>query len=388
MEPEYVTFGSHNAGNFRRHGPWYQLIVTGDAARTSSPSPTDCPHRRSSSPFAFISRVEECANDIHRGCSLKRDLFSAEASKYETVDLLAKGLCRRCVLFIASNLPLLLSRVFVDALHPNTLCTLYYMDCLRHHHTANFVLNQSTLWLGLLSNITRFVRVFEAGDRRIATRSKAIRSRAAEGATTFYEECNTLTNYLCLAIRSLSSWRRKHWAAVFESHFWRWLAFIANQLERRSWIESFDSGVTTILCFYIVAVHALYEMAKFPLSGYSKKFKVWIRRLKSIKKRQRTDANDRSGVLDLFLMLRMRETVDTAHRAFAAMGAEVDVLKWQRMQCQNGKCDRLRITHTLYKCKACRVARYCSSKCQKRDWATHKTLCRKMKRMARKEKTR
>ena len=33
----------------------------------------------------------------------------------------------------------------------------------------------------------------------------------------------------------------------------------------------------------------------------------------------------------------------------------------------------------LYKCKSCRVARYCSRKCQKIDWPKHKQLCKTVK---------
>ena len=55
-------------------------------------------------------------------------------------------------------------------------------------------------------------------------------------------------------------------------------------------------------------------------------------------------------------------------------------MKKREMNCMWYKCDnQAKDLVKLYKCKRCRVARYCSKSCQKRDWknGNHKELCDK-----------
>ena len=53
-------------------------------------------------------------------------------------------------------------------------------------------------------------------------------------------------------------------------------------------------------------------------------------------------------------------------------------LKWQDIQCQRGGCDVRRNEGQLKKCKACKVVRYCSRRCQKRAWNVHRAQCQEI----------
>eukprot|EP01083_Nonionella_stella_P176048 614896_1 len=52
-------------------------------------------------------------------------------------------------------------------------------------------------------------------------------------------------------------------------------------------------------------------------------------------------------------------------------------LKWYETECHNVSCDNRRFNvDKFYKCKQCRVARYCCRSCQKKDWnLNHKYVC-------------
>eukprot|EP01084_Bolivina_argentea_P202850 346511_1 len=61
-------------------------------------------------------------------------------------------------------------------------------------------------------------------------------------------------------------------------------------------------------------------------------------------------------------------------------------VRWRNMMCHNSKCaiQRKCTKHSkLYKCKSCRITRYCSKQCQKIDWNrnNHKKYCKKISRL-------
>ena len=75
--------------------------------------------------------------------------------------------------------------------------------------------------------------------------------------------------------------------------------------------------------------------------------------------------------------------VKKAHASFDKFAQKVHRMKWNDMQCQNSKCDKRRKdVDNFYKCKRCRVCRYCCSWCQKYDWKLyHKSMCKKLKKL-------
>ena len=75
------------------------------------------------------------------------------------------------------------------------------------------------------------------------------------------------------------------------------------------------------------------------------------------------------------------ESSDWADNIVRVQGIAWEMMK-QNMECLWRKCDKQAKdfeTGRLHKCKRCRVARYCSKSCQKRDWkyGYHKELCDK-----------
>lgn len=58
-------------------------------------------------------------------------------------------------------------------------------------------------------------------------------------------------------------------------------------------------------------------------------------------------------------------------------------IQWLDMRCQDRKCGNGRSSCKLRKCSSCKVVRYCSRRCQKRAWNSHKRQCLKLKSMRR-----
>jgi len=74
---------------------------------------------------------------------------------------------------------------------------------------------------------------------------------------------------------------------------------------------------------------------------------------------------------------------DCKERLEDKVHAEIDQLI-QKMEevdtlclCSRKKCDRRENSENQFEiCSRCRIARYCSKKCQKKDWKKHKRSCK------------
>ena len=71
---------------------------------------------------------------------------------------------------------------------------------------------------------------------------------------------------------------------------------------------------------------------------------------------------------------------DWCYRSVEKIVNRIGEIKWMQYICSNGKCRKTRNDCVLMKCDKCRVARYCSRRCQKYDWIkNHKQLCHKLR---------
>ena len=79
------------------------------------------------------------------------------------------------------------------------------------------------------------------------------------------------------------------------------------------------------------------------------------------------------------------------NKEYLGMGKKIWKEKWMNTKCGNIKCNNKRIDVRLYKCKRCKIIRYCSKHCQKVDWNRfgHKRDCgqlRKLSKYAKKDR--
>eukprot|EP01083_Nonionella_stella_P018578 51721_1 len=69
---------------------------------------------------------------------------------------------------------------------------------------------------------------------------------------------------------------------------------------------------------------------------------------------------------------------DWLHQKMNVFLEKTKAQKWKDIPCCNQYCQMNRNVSKLRKCSGCKLARYCSRKCQKRDWYGHKDICVKL----------
>ena len=89
-------------------------------------------------------------------------------------------------------------------------------------------------------------------------------------------------------------------------------------------------------------------------------------------------------VINVFVALNDDENARNLYKLFHGFSQKLHSVKWDDMQCHSDKCNVPRSNvNRLYKCESCRVARYCSKKCQIYDWTKcdHKLYCKQLTKM-------
>lgn len=67
--------------------------------------------------------------------------------------------------------------------------------------------------------------------------------------------------------------------------------------------------------------------------------------------------------------------VDACHAVSASAPGDTVALRFPNNGYELGSCAGCGATDGLRVCAGCRVRKYCGKKCQKTDWARHKTDC-------------
>lgn len=370
----------------------------------------DCGHHQYPSIPAFISDMIKLA-DAKRKCTDEKEEDRLQKLKHKLFD---DGICKECALYITVNMDRLLTdnkissvKVSsggkqVDTIHirqhdvheyvigANNVSLL--IPCMQYPQCHKVIFNQSNLW------ITHLFHEFNA----TVISLHFICNEVKEGK----RDCNShliaaafsnLAVFLFQMIRNLSDWKRQQWAMVLASkcescHLDQWLDFVGLQLESGCY-QKHQYGLQTMYCFLVLICCAVKQMNskwfhKMKTSGkYSRiliqfnaeKLRKWCRKLKRMK----------SQNLELsFMYLEHTVFVDNMHKIINQNIRTVAHAKWQDMQCQRRGCGHRRSCCTLRKCSSCKVARYCSRRCQKRSWNAHKSECYRLRSMRRQKSRR
>eukprot|EP01084_Bolivina_argentea_P038371 70940_1 len=381
-----------------------------------------CAHHKYVSTKSFISHIQRLVSQF-KYLNMKKEKGERVKIKsshiLDTIStLIEDGCCKQCCLEIILKIPQIMSTVkhhcrtdakkkyyitFVNCDNEYDLLILAkicFANCLQHLHIADLILNKSSLWIQLL-------KILEINLQTVETHCKynceLMKRHQLNDLELIYLQGAyvRLLSLLCQIIKNISLFKEYHWKCIVSDrckYIDSWLKFVQRQLDYSLFAEKeiVKCGYPCITgsCFVILICFAL----KY-IQTDTEKYKVIHKWFSDIRRNNifeyMMDGNmyiesKQYGLImrQQFIFLSDSEYVRTCLKLFHSLSREVYLEKWNGMQCQNMKCSRRRNVRKnakfkFKKCKLCRVARYCSKKCQKYDWnkQDHKLYCRKLKRL-------
>ena len=390
----------------------HALLVKGYGAEQSRIRDMDskCAHHKFGSSSAFIAHIQQLNRD-HRRCIENQNYRGQEQIGNVLHELFNVGFCKKCALFVSVHFrELMKNRRNVLHLSVGKMGTQYkvkttssfswdieeYLNgahnmcllipCMQYMQCNYFILNQSTLWTANLLNemYTMIFSLHRASAQIIDGEIDRERHLQLIG-----HAFRVLAIHLFQIIRNLSSWKQDHWLTLLTSkcdHYplEMFMEFVALQLEHELY-KQFQYGWETMYCMLMLiccAVHQMrmkwfkqYQWKIFRVYKYNvTKLRRWCRKLK---KKQWPKLESTLLVLS-FAYLDQKLCAENMYLMIREHLMEVRKLKWLDMQCQRGECSARRSSRSLRKCAGCQVVRYCSRKCQKREWKAHKPLCQRL----------
>eukprot|EP01084_Bolivina_argentea_P038370 70939_1 len=351
-----------------------------------------CAHHKYVSTKSFISHIQRLASQLKY--LIKKEKEKQGLHILDTINTLTgDGCCKQCcleiILTIAKMMPITDYITFVDCDNEYDLLILAkicFANCLQHLHIADLILNKSSLWIQLLKTLEISL---EAVETHCKYNCELMKHRQLNNSELICLQgvYSRLLFQLSQIIKNISLFKEYHWKCIVSDrckYIDSWLKFVQRQLDYSLFSEKevIKSGYPCISCFVILICFALkyiktdtekYEVICEWFSNLRGKIIVDCMRNANIKKELMMKQK--------FIFLSDSEYVRTCFKLFHSFSGEVYRQKWNAMQCQNMKCNRIRKNEKFKKCKLCRVARYCSKKCQKYNWnkQNHKLHCRKLK---------
>eukprot|EP01084_Bolivina_argentea_P256796 432506_1 len=328
----------------------------------------------------------------------------------------ASALCKQCSLYNATNfiqfanwnkqigsVPSGTVKIikYSPLLANSSLFIIMFMTyILQYQPTARIVFNYSNLWIIYMQYIiiSMHTVTLQHNEELNHVYHKS-RHENIDYAALFYHFNQVFRNIKLLKLY--------HWKGyIYSVFFQNWLEFVHTHLKSGLYLKYYQGG-ECIHSFFILICHAMYYINNNKWQQKKEMICKWFDDLsnisrdilfKSFMKDVQNHNNeapllgddiDRLRTIGMFLLLKNDDHVNTLYTKYSKWGQKIYEIKWNDTQCQNHFCNirrRTAINNKLYKCKSCRVAKYCNKYCQKKDWRNHKQCCRKLKKMRKKEK--
>eukprot|EP01083_Nonionella_stella_P229622 812539_1 len=365
----------------------------------------ECAHHKYSSTESFIEVIQYLNNKF-------KETDAGDENKQlteEMHDLIGVGCCKKCCLYLISNIyqltdyqkNVIAQHTYHDKTHTKqtlycrvdqiedlSIAANYFVNCLFYLEFAHFVFNQSNLWSyfllalnGMMSDVDRRCNLFH--------------SQSVSDCTDLDFGYGPLSVMLFQFVRNIKLLNKRHYESILGIHnvcIGHWLQFIQKQLDYGIWLHPQNKQFSTS-SLYCCIVIICYMIQYIKTNEYNANIhgldmiQQWLQRLKS------------NAHMDIPVVLLIHSCIalgkDESHQSlydcFNDFAQDVYNMKWNDMRCYNDKCNvqRRELKHyKLYKCKGCRVIRYCSRQCQKHDWNQnkHRFVCRKLRKLRKKKK--
>ena len=358
-----------------------------NAIKRTIKSQTCCPHHHCSSSKAYITKLQSLALKINLSVI---DNTKLEAESEEFLEKTSSLLCQQCALYVVSNLPRIIAKnkrystEFAKQSLGNKsnngtdrkLLPFYpgikidaFANCLNYREFATVLFRHNHLWMNVFYTLDRHLAIIlTLSQRRVVDYESRI-------ALLLFE-----------IIRNIKLMKSCHWQKLWNiypkincSLFQRWVGFIQKLSEN---IISMDT-LAIIYGLLVLITTGLQKMIEYGFEDRKKQFNI-KKIIKSLPPfdPEMSDTDFQKLIVPYSLkMLLNEQNIDRSYITIDELGKGVWHDKWMRMRCQNAGCDKQRLDDKLYKCKKCRVVRYCSRRCQKVDWNqhNHKLYCKKIR---------
>ena len=254
---------------------------------------------------------------------------------------------------------------------------------LKHLQCSKLMFSHSQLWMLYIAQLM----VHQASLQGIFQQISNEEIDLEEDGEIIHKSFGSLGMMMIECIRSLSMWRQEHWQIILSpmdtSRFDIWLNFIFDQ-----WIlygiQSGLSGNGVLSRFHLSRCTGIKEKLdrKIVSSEYfQQRLNNWCKSVMITLQSTTISHYRHHQLIAAFGSPGNDRFVKRLDKMIRGMSMELHAMKWQEMQCQNAECSVKRKDKELWKCAKCRVVRYCSRKCQKKDHLSHKLDCNRIMQM-------
>eukprot|EP01083_Nonionella_stella_P148558 470509_1 len=366
-----------------------------------------CAHRSFPSVSDLLNRGKHLFHQFDR-CNVTWGHI--EDTREELHTLFGDGNCNQCCINLTSSFFTITARKYSDATgiwarnvydndHKTNWIVALLTNMMQYPHLCHFIWNSQihvtllTELMCILTGVSRgcTLEIQRLNDADLRDDPKAL-------MWTRVIDYNVIMLLQMQLLRNLKLIKKAKWYTLIHCYVIQWMVFILEQLVFRVFKqkerEAFGNSV--MINFVHLICYAFYYLVKYPewkkkLFGNSRtnRFKIsgWFEALESLWKdfdsREKDDMDPVSFyVLCTLICLQNDEFVVMKHKEIKRLSTMLFRVKWYEMECHNVCCDKRRFNvNEFYKCEGCKVARYCSKRCQKKDWNlyNHESVCNGLK---------
>eukprot|EP01084_Bolivina_argentea_P049532 91083_1 len=279
----------------------------------------ECSHHQYRSIQLFIMHVHKLAFGTISAVSRISSVQFGDSF----VKLIGAGFCKQRALHIVSNGEYLMkSDLFLS------LIACYFAHCMGYRQIANFILNQSNLWIHMI----------DIHGTKLQTLPNIIGS---DPKRCCYANVQLETERL---VRNVKLFKPFHWKYIIlnKTYFNQLLSFVQQQLQTGLYLK-YPCGRSCMCTIFVFVCYIWYHM-KYILQDYTR-INEWINSLKLIIKQHDAESMEIDGWKELILSFTSLENDKYVTKMFYCWNSfvkKVHHLKWMDMQCQYGKCKKRR----------------------------------------------
>eukprot|EP01084_Bolivina_argentea_P150566 262929_1 len=361
-----------------------------------------CTHNTFSSVSSLMNRLKY----LMHGFATAPSIGHIEDIKDELHQLFGTGNCNNCCIYLLSHLFQITDKKVMDKAgvwlwsidanyQPKNSWTLALItSIMQYPHLCDFVWNYSHVRVLLLNELVLSLKnltIASQMERERLNDPELINHPDARFWIGEIDYCSIALLQLQL-MRNFKLIRKKEWYSIMVTSIYlkEWMVFVLEQLKLKIFFQTeFQRfGNTVMMNFVYIITYAFGLLLKYPKWRriLKKTFKShhfdisnWFEQLEKLYITEKLKIKDPVHLLVLcwLICLKNEQFVTMQFEEIYILSRDIFKVKWYEIECHNHLCvNRRFMVNKFYKCKQCKVAIYCSKKCQKMDWNNmHRINC-------------